>query len=125
MPIPGPMNLALWLLPTPGGLALAALAVIAGAPLFSDGLRALRLRRQLAGLRPGALEPSATRLTHVKGRVALESPLFAPISGAPCAGFALEAHAVGLPLIRTMDERRSFRLVAGNVSAHVPESAAT
>jgi len=115
------MNLALWLLPTPGGLALAALAVIVGAPLFSDGLRALRLRRQLAGLRPGALEPSSSRLAQVCGRVALESPLFAPISGVPCAGFALEAHAVGLPLTRVVDERRAFRLVADGVSAHVPE----
>jgi hypothetical protein len=119
------MNPALWLHPTLTGLALAAFAVIAGAWLFSNGLRALRLRH---GLRDLAAPPAGTEpngFTHLNGRVTLESPLFAPLSAAPCAGFRLEARAVGLPLLWTVEERRAFRITVNGVAAHVQEDGAT
>jgi hypothetical protein len=105
------MDLASWLEPNAAGLTLAAAAVIGGAPLFGDGLRALRLRRSLRRVRasaPGAVTDGA--FAQLAGRVALESPLFAPLSSVPCAGYDLEVHAVGAPLSRTIAERRAFRI---------------
>ncbi|MEO5616221.1 MAG: hypothetical protein ABIS67_00475 [Candidatus Eisenbacteria bacterium] len=114
------MDPALHLLPTPAGLALAAVAVAMGAPLFSDGLRALRLRRHLSLLRQAPLTTSTDGFTHSRGVVALDSPLFSPLSGLPCAGFRLEIAAEGRPVRRHLDVRRSFRLLDGDVSARVP-----
>lgn len=118
------MNLAQWLHPTPAGLALAALAVVAGAPLFSDGLRALRARRNLARLARLRLADGAEGLGLVSGRVALESPLFAPLSAKPCAGYQLALRAVGLPLQRTLEVRRPFVLVEGGLRAEVADEGA-
>ena len=103
--------------PTPAGSAAAAALVVAGAPMFSTGLRVLRLRRQLSELteRPLSEVPSGFVLIH--GRVALESPLVGPLSGKPCAGFALEVRGSGAGT--HIDERRPFRLTADGVVAQV------
>jgi hypothetical protein len=106
--------------PSPAGLVLAAVAVALGAPLFSDGLRALRLRRHLSGLKVEPLTPSTNGFAHACGTVALESPLFSPLAGAPCAGFVLEITGEGTSVRRTIEVRRNFRIVDGNVVARVP-----
>ncbi len=110
---------ALVLHPTGAGTALAAVALAAGAPLFSDGLRALRLRRAFRGLHPVALTHRRNGMTHVTGRVALESPLFSPLSGRPCAGFRLEVSTAAQPQPRRVDEWRDFRIEEGGASARV------
>lgn len=117
------MNAAIHILPTPAGLALAAAAVALGAPLFSDGLRALRLRRKFASLSAGALEPATAGFTHAVGRVELESPLFSPLGGKPCAGFQLEVVGEGRSVRRLIEVRRNFRIVAGEAVARVPGTA--
>jgi hypothetical protein len=114
------------------GLAMAAGAVVAGVPLFSAGMSALRLRRSLASLAPGddANATPATRpvsqalpesegFAHLHGRTALESPLFSPLSGVPCAGYDLEVSAVGAHLRRTISQRRVFRVLVGRSAAHI------
>ena len=111
-------------LPSPLGLALAAAAVVLGAPLFSDGLRALRLRRHLLAVREAGLEDSTHGFTHVRGLVALESPLFSPLGGEPCAGFQLEIAGEGHPVRRHVAVRRAFRLVDRGTSARVSGDAA-
>ncbi len=98
---------------------MAAAAVAAGAPLFGDGLRALRLSRLLPRLREVPLGDSPAGLVHVRGAVALESPLFSPLSGAACAGFRLEVRGLGTPVARAADVFPPFRVAAGGVSARV------
>jgi hypothetical protein len=105
--------------PTFGGAALAIAAVAAGAPLFADGHRAMRLRRLFARLRECGLDDSPSGLAHVRGRVVLESPLFAPLSGLPCAGFRLEARLPGGSDGGAVEERRAFRLMGAGTSARV------
>ena len=117
------MDAALQILPTPAGLALAAIAVALGAPLFSDGLRAFRLRRHLAALAVTPLTPSTNGFSHARGNVALESPLFSPLGGEPCAGFQLEIEGEGRSVRRRIEVRRPFRIVDGDVSARVPAGA--
>jgi hypothetical protein len=104
--------------PTWAGVGVSALAVAAGAPWFDDGLRAIRLRRALTGLRPGPLDEGRTGLVQVQGRVTLDSPLFGPLSGRPCAGFALDVAAADGRAAR-IEEHRPFRLVADGVSARI------
>ncbi len=111
------MDLTLFTHPTAGGLAGAVGAIVAGAPLFSDGLRALRLRRRLRRLRAASAGGEGFR--HLEGTVALESPLFAPLSARPCASFRLELRAEGAPIARTVGDERSFRLVTPEGLAHV------
>jgi hypothetical protein len=113
------MDLPLWLHPSAAGLSLAAAAVAMGAPIFSGGLRALRLRRIFASLREVSLADSPSGLVHVRGAVGLESPLFSPLSGVPCAGFRLEVRGLETPLARALDVFRPFRLAAGGISARV------
>jgi hypothetical protein len=115
---------ALVLHPTGAGTLLAAAALAAGAPLFSDGLRALRLRRGLRALRPAPLGELADGLTHASGCVTLESPLFAPLSGRPCAGWRLAVSNALQPVPRVIEEWRDFRLVDGTASARVEGTAA-
>ena len=115
------MSVGFQLHPTGPGLLCAAAAVAAGAPLFSDGLRALRLRRSLANLRSTSLDQSPSGFVHLNGRVALESPLFAPLSSRPCAGFRLEVRASGSPSMRFVEEHRRFLLVEAGRSARVME----
>lgn len=111
--------------PTPAGLAAASLAVIAGAPLFSDGLRALRLARGLRALRHGPLAEAPGGLGYVTGRVALESPMFAPLSGAPCAGFTLEVAGPRGRVAAPIRSFRRFHLVDGDAVARVEPGGAT
>lgn len=98
---------------------MAATAVAGGAPLFSEGLRVLRLRRSLARLPERALRELPDGFAHVRGRVALESPLFAPLSGKPCAGFLLEIGTAERGRVTVISERRSFRVVSEGVVARV------
>jgi hypothetical protein len=113
------MNPGLAITPSPAGLLLAAGAVALGAPLFSDGLRALRLRRELARVLDGPLPSGTGRFAHARGLVALESPLFSPLGGLPCAGFVLEVEGEGTAVRRSVESRRSFRLVDGEGAARV------
>ena len=105
--------------PTVAGAALAALAVAGGAPLFGDGLRTFRLRRQFAKLSERPLEEEPTGFIHTRGRVVLDSPLFSPLSGKPCAGFRLDVRGGGLGRAGAVEERRPFRIVSGETSARV------
>jgi hypothetical protein len=111
--------------PTYTGVAFAAAAVAGGAPLFAAGLRAWRLRRGLARLRTRSLRELPTGLVHVRGRVALEGPLFAPLSGDPCAGFVLDVGAAGEGRLTSIAERRPFRIVSEGVTARVAGDRAT
>ncbi|NOT35441.1 MAG: hypothetical protein HOP12_14950 [Candidatus Eisenbacteria bacterium] len=105
----------------PGAL-LAIGAIAAGAPLFGEGLRALRLSRLFATLDDQPVDARPRGFASVKGRVALESPLFAPLSAEPCAGFVLRIFQATGGQITTIEERRPFRLVSNGVSAHVGTS---
>src|SRR5262245_57738525 len=104
------MDLVRFLQPSVAGLMLAVAAIVAGAPLFASGLRAIRLRQHFHRLRHQPLAELPGGFAHVYGRVALESPLFAPLTATACAGFELEVRAAGLSLHRRVDEHRSFRL---------------
>jgi hypothetical protein len=113
------MDLAQLVHPTAGGLACAIGAVVSGAPLFSDGLRSLRLRRHSAGLAERPLADGLAGFVHVSGTVALEGPMFTPLSAAPCAGFQLEVHTVGAPIMTRVEERRPFRVAGREISARL------
>jgi len=113
------MGFPISLHPTAAGLSVAAAAVAAGAPIFGDGLRALRLRRLLPRLREVALARTANGPAHARGTVVLESPLFSPLSRVPCAGFQLEVRGAGTPVARTIDVSRPFRISSGGVTARV------
>jgi len=105
--------------PTVAGAACAALAVAGGGPLFSDGLRALRLSRRVSHLAERPLADAPSGFLHTRGRVVLDSPLFSPLSGRPCAGFRLEVRGTGSRAAASVEERRAFRIVGGAVSARV------
>lgn len=105
--------------PTLAGAAFAALAVAGGAPWFSDGLRALRLRRQFESLAKRPLEEEPVGFVHTSGRVLLDSPLFSPLSGKPCAGFRLELQGGAMARSTVVEQRRAFRIVSGSTSARV------
>ncbi len=99
--------------------ALAAGSVVAGAPLFAAGRRALRLRQALASLREAPLDADASGVVAVRGRVALEGPMFAPLSGRPCAGFTLEVAGDRMSVGAVLHELRPFRLQGESASARV------
>jgi hypothetical protein len=105
--------------PSIAGAALAALAVAGGAPLFSDGLRTLRLRRQIERLSERPLAEEPVGFVHTRGRVLLDSPLFSPLTGKPCAGYRLEVQGSGAGRATVAEERRPFRIVSGDTSARV------
>ena len=113
------MGFPVWLHPTAAGLSLAAAGVAAGAPIFGDGLRALRLRRLMPRLREVALARTASGIAHARGTVVLESPLFSPLSAVPCAGFQLEVRGAGTPMARAIEVFRPFRISSGGVTARV------
>jgi hypothetical protein len=115
------MDPTVFLHPTPGGAALAGVAVVLGAPWFSDGLRAFRLREQFAKLHRATLADLPSGFVQVRGQVALESPMFTPLSGKPAAAFRLEIHARHGRLTQFVDERRAFRLMDGGATARVQE----
>ncbi len=111
----------LTLLPlTPGGMLFAAAAVVAGAPVFARGRRAYLLRQSLSGLAEAPLTEDTVGLTRARGRVALEGPLFAPLSGTPCAGFQIEVRGEGSSVGGTIRDMRAFRLQSGGTTALVP-----
>jgi len=105
--------------PTIAGAAFAALAVAGGAPIFSDGLRTFRLRRQLERLSERPLAEEPVGFVHTRGRVLLDSPLFSPLTGRPCAGYRLEVQGSGAARATVTEERRPFRIVSGDTSARV------
>jgi len=105
--------------PTVAGAAFAALAVAGGGPIFSGGLRALRLRRGVSHLVERPLAEAPSGFLHTRGRVVLDSPLFSPLSGKPCAGYRLEVRGAGSRVAASVEERRPFRIVGGEVSARV------
>jgi len=113
------MNLTLELMPTPAGLVMAGVAIAVGAPWFSDGLRAVRLMRGLKGIRKRNLVDAGTGLQHVHGQVALESPLFSPLSGVPCAGYALDVADANGEHPSRIETLRPFRLVSRDATARV------
>ena len=100
-------------------LVLAALGVVAGAWLVRSGVRALRQATVWREVAPQALTPEAVGRVAAQGRVALEGPVFAPLSGRPCAGFVLEVAGQGLRVGHTVRQTRPFRLVNGDVAARV------
>ena len=100
-------------------LVLAALGVVAGAWLVRAGALALRQAAAWQGVAPSALAPDAVGLVAAQGRVALEGPVFAPLSGRPCAGFVLEVAGQGLRVGHTVRQTRPFRLVHGTTAARV------
>ena len=117
------MDLTQLVHPTAGGLACAIGAVVAGAPLFSDGLRSLRLQRHSFGLEERPLDGDLAGFVHVSGTVALESPMFTPLSAAACAGFQLEVHTVGAPIVKIVEERRPFGVAGPAASARLESTA--
>jgi hypothetical protein len=104
---------------TTAGMLAAIACVVAGGPLFAGGLRALRLRRLLAGLSPAPARPRTHGYVHLQGTVALESPLFAPLSMRPCAGYRLDVRAADAGLGGHIGQRRGFRLVSDGCEAFV------
>ena len=100
-------------------LLTAAGCVVAGAPLFALGRRAWRLRHALAALTERPLDAMAAGLVLVRGKVSLEGPLFAPLSGKPCAGYTLEVSGEAMRVGGAVHELRPFRLTSGGVSARV------
>jgi hypothetical protein len=100
-------------------LLLATVAVVAGAPLFAAGRRAFQLRRALSGLRAVPIDAQASGLVTVRGRVALEGPMFAPLSGTPCAGWTLEVAGDHMRVGDQLHELRQFRLAGEHASARV------
>jgi hypothetical protein len=104
---------------TPGGVLAAAACAVAGAPLFARGLQALRMGRRLDALTEQPLAEDTEGLVRARGRVALDSPLFAPLSGTPCAGFTLEVRGAGSKVGGVVRDQRAFRLQSGATSALV------
>ncbi len=102
----------------PAGMLTAVACVVAGGPWFADGLRAVRHRRLFAALRRRREDGLREGLVLAHGRVELESPLFAPLSQRPCAGFVLEVRGEDGVLAGSVRETRAFRLACdqGDVS---------
>jgi hypothetical protein len=117
------MDLAQLVHPTAGGLACAIGAVVAGAPLFSGGLRSLRLRRDFADLAETPPTDDLAGFVHVHGTVALDSPMFTPLSVAPCAAFQLDVHTIGALIVKTVEERRPFRVAGPGAAARLESTA--
>ena len=118
------MNLGLDLYHSAPGLLCAAAAVFAGAPIFARGLRALKLRQHLEGLRSASIGDAPEGMVHLRGKVTLEHPLRSPISELPCAGFRLEARTLDSARFEHVDEVRSFSLEQGTYAARVTEDPA-
>src|SRR5436190_18636163 len=101
------------------GRLAATAGVVAGGPMFVAGRRALRLRRMLRSLRETPLAADAAGWVLVRGRVALASPMFAPISGKRCAGYELEVCGERSRVGGVVAERRPFQLECGEHTASV------
>ena len=107
---PGPSGIGAW---------ISAACVVAGAPLFAAGLRAWRLRRSLHGLAPQPLAATLRGLVCVRGRVELDEPLRSPLSGRPCAGWALDVRGAQTRVGAAIERRQDFRLIGGGIEARV------
>jgi len=105
---------------TPGGMLFAAAAVVAGAPLFARGRRSYLARKSFRELAERPLTEDSTGLVRARGRVALESPILAPLSGTPCAGFVVEVRGQGSSIGGAIRDMRAFRLQSGDTTALVP-----
>jgi len=64
------------------------------------------------------LAEAPTGFVQVRGRVALDGPLVGPLSGTTCAGYVLEVRR-GAAVVASIPERRTFRLIDGDVVARV------
>jgi hypothetical protein len=106
------------------GILVAGGLVVAGAPLFAMGRRALVLRRVLGSLAERPLGRDLSGWVHVRGRVALLSPLFAPLTGRPCAGFQLEVSGENSRVGGMVSDWRPFRLEHEGASAFVSSEGA-
>jgi hypothetical protein len=104
----------------PASAVLAVLCVVVGGPWFADGLRALRARRALRALPGAAGARMAGGPLHLHGRVALESPMFAPLSGRPCASWELHLRDERGMFAGRANEARDFRLVLEDGALQVP-----
>jgi hypothetical protein len=103
---------------------------VAGAPL---SLRALAWN--LCGgscLATEPLVPESQGVVRARGRVLLDGPLFAPLSGLPCAGFELYVRGSGSAVGGVVRDLRQFRLEGEvttalvspmNADWHLPETA--
>ena len=112
------------LIPVNPAVMIAAVAcVIAGGPWFADGLRALRQRRALAALRSGAVDGLREGPVTIRGTVVLDSPLFAPLSGRPCAGYMLEVGSTSTTMLGRVSDTRAFRLATRDGIAEVEAAA--
>ena len=101
------------------GLLAATAGVLAGGPIFAAGRRALRLRRVLGSLEEKPLAPESSGWVLVRGRVGLESPTFAPVSGKRCAGYELDVCGEHSRVGGIVAERLPFQLECGAHSAFV------
>jgi hypothetical protein len=109
---------------TPAAMLAAVGCVIAGGPWFADGLRALRQRRALAELRAGRDTPLGEGPVTARGAVVLASPLFAPLSGRPCAGYVLELASLSTALVGRVSDTRAFRLATSEGIAEIDAAGA-
>jgi hypothetical protein len=100
-------------------LLVAAAAIACGGALFARGLEAQRRRMVAARLAPAPLTAATRGPACTRGRVALEGPMFAPLSHLACAGWVLEVSAGGPGLVGRIESRPSFRLVGEGTSARV------
>jgi hypothetical protein len=107
---PGVMTNSLFISLTPATTVLAVACVVVGGPWFADGLRALRARRALRALPPEAGNELHPGPLHVHGRVVLESPMFAPLSGRPCARWELHVRDARGMFVGRVAEERDFLL---------------
>jgi hypothetical protein len=118
------MTIPLFVPVTPAAMLAAVGCVIAGGPWFADGLRALRQRRALAELRAGSDTPLGEGPVTARGAVVLASPLFAPLSGRPCAGYVLELASLTTSLVGRVSDTRAFRLATSEGVADVDAAGA-
>jgi len=109
---------------TAAGVLVAIAFAVGGAPLFALGRKAFRLRGVLRSLAERPLTADLTGWVNVRGRVELLSPMFAPLSGRPCAGFQLEVSGENSRVGGTIGEWRSFRLQHGDASVFVSADSA-
>lgn len=107
----------------PASTVLAVLCVVVGGPWFAGGLRALRARRALLALPKAAGAGLANGPLHVRGHVALESPMFAPLSGKPCARWELHVRDEGGTFAGRVSDERDFRLLLDDGAVQVAADA--
>jgi hypothetical protein len=108
---------------SPASTVLAVACVVVGGPWFADGLRTLRARRALRALPPEAGRELHSGPLHVHGLVRLESPMFAPLSGRPCARWELHVRDQRGLFVGRISEERDFLLETESGAAQVTAGA--